>query len=509
MTGGNNPLSSWNEEIFVSDLDASGSPTGLRRQVTVTTPTDVGDLVNLYDYGKRISRNGRYIAFDSFADLANENGGANQEGFATFIYDVTANTFRRVLARSNADTAATGGDVPRYPGFTDYDGAGEPATLVLETRMNILANGTVAATATDGLNQETTRPVQIYTYPLNVASSAATFTRVTKFPISKGFLAQTQPLTSDSSQRLAFNLSLTELGGENVDLTSEVFYLYVPLVTSSASKELHFATGASALPILPTTSASPSPAPSPTATPSPSPTPVTPAAVQGASPGMLAILNFEEGFSPAVTPRTATGTLEQQPDLPIELSGVSMTMSGYAVGMKSVDNNKVVFVVPQGLTGALTGTVHPVVINNQGTQIKGFITLVAARPDIFSSVVGPDGRAQATNVTNRVPRTEPFSVTTIQVRPAGRVATRIRLRLTGMHLVPAANISIRIGSISITGTQVKTGGVLVEPGVYTVDFELPKTLAGAGDQPIIVSVTGGGVTFSSRLDDTAPRIRIL
>ena len=54
-----------------------------------------------------------------------------------------------------------------------------------------------------------------------------------------------------------------------------------------------------------------------------------------------------------------------------------------------------------------------------------------------------------------------------------------------------------------------TGAVLVEPGVYTVDIELPPTLAGFGDQPIVVTVTGGGGTFTSRLDDTAPRVSIL
>ena len=511
MTGGNNPLASRNEEIFVSDLDANGAPTGLRRQITVTTPTNPGDVVNLFDYGKRMSRNGRYIAFDSYADLTNESGGANQAGFATFVYDVDTNTFRRVLARSNADAAATGGDVPRYPAFTDYDGAGDPATLVLETRMNILPSGAVATTASEGLNNDAARPVQIYTYPLDVAPSAATFSRITRFPISTQFLAQTRPLTSDTSQRIAFNLSLTELGGGNADLLSEVFYLYVPTVTSSSSKTLGFATGASALPIIPTTSSSPAPTPSPTPTPtgSPSPTPVTPAAVQGASPGMLAMLNSAEGFGPAITPRSVTGSVEQAPDLPIELSGVSMTINGYGVGMKSVDNNRITFVVPPGIASALTGTSFPVVVNNQGTQIKGFITIVPARPDIFSSVLGPGGRAQALNVTNRVHTTEPFTVRTIRTKGGTRVPTEIRLRVTGVQGVPASAISIRIGNTTISGAQVLTGGVLAEPGVYTIDFQLPQSLSGAGDQPIIVTVTSGTTTFTSRLDDTAPRIAIL
>jgi uncharacterized protein (TIGR03437 family) len=186
-----------------------------------------------------------------------------------------------------------------------------------------------------------------------------------------------------------------------------------------------------------------------------------------------------------------------------------MTVNGYAVGMKAVDNNRITFVVPPGLSSALTGTSYPVVINNQGTQIKGFITIVPARPDIFSSNFGPGGRAQATNVTNRVHTTEPFTVRTIRIKGGTRVPTEIRLRVTGLQGVPASAISIRIGNTTITGVQVLTGGVLVEPGVYTIDFQLPQSLSGAGDQPIVVTATSGTTTFTSRLDDTAPRIRIL
>jgi hypothetical protein len=150
------------------------------------------------------------------------------------------------------------------------------------------------------------------------------------------------------------------------------------------------------------------------------------------------------------------------------------------------------------------------VINNQGTAIKGFVTIVPARPDIFSSTFGPGGRAQATNVTNRVHRTEPFTVTTIKVKGGTRVPTVLRLRITGVAGAAADNFKIRMGNETIQGTTVVlTGGVIVEPGVYTVDFLLPAGLNGDGDVPIIVDVFSGTTTFSSRLDDTAPRIRIL
>ena len=200
---GSNPDTSRNEEIFTADLTA-GSLAGCR-QLTTTTPTNPGDLVNILDLGKRMSRNGQFIAFDSYADLANEHDGANQTSFATYLYDHNANTFRRIAARSNADAEATGGDIQRYPGFTDYDVTGVPSTLVLTTRMNISSAGTVPTNEADGLNSIDFRPIQFYSVPLG---GPPAFTRITKFPAGTTiFLPQSQALTSNSLDRAAFNLA--------------------------------------------------------------------------------------------------------------------------------------------------------------------------------------------------------------------------------------------------------------------------------------------------------------
>jgi uncharacterized protein (TIGR03437 family) len=188
-----------------------------------------------------------------------------------------------------------------------------------------------------------------------------------------------------------------------------------------------------------------------------------------------------------------------------------MTINGLACGLKSVSRHEIQFVVPRFLSSTLTGTSYPVVVNNNGTVFRGNVTIVPARPDIFTNlpVAGPFGRALAENVTNRVHTTEPFTVRTVRVRGGLFVPTVLRLRVTGIANTARGTVSIRIGGIVIQGTPVLTGGILVEPGVYTVDFELPPTLAHAGDQPIIVEVNANGTIFSSRLDDTAPRISIL
>lgn len=520
-----------NLEVFYTNLDSNGAvsaATGadVKKQITVTSRVNPGDIVNVLDFGRRMSRDGRYIVLDSYADLQNENSGTNYSSFALYLYDTqppvtTPPTFpfRRIGPRSDADSAVVGGEVPHFGGFTDTDASGAPATLVLETRENIIANGTIAATNADGLNPDASRPTQIYAYPLVVPNgSASTFKRLTRFP-PNSFFASTQPIPSNSVRRMTFNLSLTELGTGNPDLQSEAFYFLLPMTAAQSTVRFGLFTGASrqivsaaAVPTpSPTVTPTPSPTPTPTTTPSPTPTPTpqTPSAVQGVSPGMLVTLDYNTGINNPVAARTAVGSLSRSFTLPIELSGVTMTVNGAAVGLKSVSQRQITFVMPPALLAAVTGTVYPLVVNSNGVVFKGSVTVVPTRPDIFTFLASPapNGRARIFNVTNTVFRTEPFNVTTLRFRGGRRVPTALRLFLTGVEGAPASAISIRIGSTTLT--TLTTGAVLREPGIYTIDFPLPAGLLGAGDVPIIVTVTAGGVAFQSRLDDTAPRFRIL
>ncbi len=530
MTGGSNP--DRNIEIFYADLDgATGATTAasVKKQVTTTTRNNIGEIVNILDPGRRMSRDGRYIAFDSFADLAAENSGANQTGFALFVFDANTpvttpptNSFRRVSPRSDADAGASGGDIAHYPGFTDNSSTGTPSTLIFGTRENITSAGTVATSNETGLNPDVVRPTQLYTFNLASPMAAAPYTRLTKLPNPNTFIASTQALTTNSRQRFSFNLSLTEVGTGNSDLQSEVFYYLLPTASLPSAANFTYSTGASGLPV----SASPVPTPTATPTPSPtpsvSPTPTTPPAVQGVSPGMLAVLNFSANVAELITARTAVGSISRSFTLPIQLSGVTLTINGAAAGLKSVRKGQIVFVVPPGLVAVDNNpTVYPVVINNNGTVLKGSITIVPARPDIFvfPPSIAPVGnpprpgiginRAQIYDATNSVLRTEPFNITTRKIKGGLRVPTVFRLYLTGLTF-PAANITVRVGSFPPTVAPVVTSGaILREPGVYSIDFTLPAAYQGLGDVPIIVSTTINGVTYSSRLDDTAPRFRIL
>lgn len=506
---GNN--SDRNAEIYYADFDPTALTTVLvnQKQVTRTTRVTPGDIVNVLSTGRRMSRDGNLIAFESTADLNNTTPGANATTTAVFIYNVTASTFTKIGARGAEDTTA-GGDVLRFPSFSDYVGTSlTPGGLIFCSRLNFKADGTIPTTASDGLNPDASRPVQIYAVNLPIVTTPA-FTRLSRIPAVAFFLASLQPFPSNSRQRVSFSLASTELGGGNLDGSPEAFYLLTPAATlSDVSIPDSYLTGASARPVGP----SPSPTPTPSPSPSPTPTPTTPTNVPGLSPGMLAVVNFQNRYiiPPQSVAPGAASTTARAPSLPFELGGVSIAVNNAAAGIYSISTRRIVFVVPRGVIPAATGTTYPVMINVRGHILRGSVQLVSAQPDIFTSTNGPGGRAQAFNAFNMTP--EPFTITTVRPRRP-RTPTVLRIILTGVEGVTANLITVRIGSQTITGTTAATSPITAAaltgmPGFYQVDVTLPAALDGAGDVPVVVTVTVGGQTFSSRLEDTAPRIFIL
>lgn len=188
-----------------------------------------------------------------------------------------------------------------------------------------------------------------------------------------------------------------------------------------------------------------------------------------------------------------------------------MTINGAACGLRYVSRHRIDFLVPPGLGAAVAGTEYPLVIINNGTVYKTKVVIVPARPDILrvDGITAPGGRARVLNVTNRVFTAEPFTVTTRRIRPFGRTQTKLRVFLTGAASARTSNTQIRIGIRSFTGTQVVSNAVRFDTGIYYIDFLLPPDLAGSGDAPVIVTVVFDGVSYSSRLDDTASQVFIL
>ncbi|HEX8283723.1 MAG TPA: hypothetical protein VF588_10235 [Pyrinomonadaceae bacterium] len=497
-----------NGEIFVVEYSPAAGTKGAVRQITRTPPDTTlgreGVSVNVLSPGRRISRDGSRVAFESTANAFNSDGTINGAIAGTtgiFIANVTG----AAPAPAQVSVRAPEGqfDVElHFPTFT-----GDSTRVLWASNLNLKTDGTVETTTGQGLNQ-TTR-VQIFSAPADALTNVA---RVTN--LSTGSFNAVQPFPSDTIRRMALTLR-NEQGGGNPDGLAEAHYQFIP----------------------PFTTETPAPSPTPATTAAPVsfftgasdravvPTP-TPPQVSGLAPGMLGIARSTLTLAPATVEvdRNNAHETQRRPPLPVELSGVTVTVAGAAAGLYFVAPNQINFVVPPGLPAATS----PVAIFNNGTLIRTSLVLNAAQPDIFTSTNGPGGRAAALNVTNPcvAPPGEPFTVTT--TRPAGSgttgdctsaqsetVATQIMFLVTGVRGVTApANVTVRIGTTDITGTaDPNTSPIKIgpsnTPGFDQITVTLPASLAGAGDVPVIITVTAAGGPFSSRPADTAPRITIL
>lgn len=522
-----------NSEIYVASFDVRdlSVPTLVRQvtrtRITTTTTNEIttsnGIPVNLLNPGKRLSRDGRFIAYQSLAEDPTGAVATNLNAFGLFVHEITTNTTRRVVARAPAGVT----DAISFPSFTT-DASGQNTKLVFTSSLNLLAaNGEVATTASEGLNPNAR--FQFFSTAITSAGSfAMTFpvTRLTDTP--QGTPATPiQAYTSDTERIIAYSLSGTELGGGNSDNSDEVFYQKTLPATPALSPTptLAFATFASNRPVV---AASPIPSPTPTAN-----------EVSGLAPGEIAYIRSTSAIGAAcqaASTKTRTGknslirsmrlmpkanlfvaqgamlkvALESEslrrPSLPTEICGVSVAIRGAAAGLYSVSANEIAFVVPVGLPAG----VHTVVINNSGSTARASLNVIAAQPDIFTTTNGALGRATITNVTNpNAPTGEPFTAQTV-VNGEPR-ATILAISLTGVRGIPASQISVIFGSgstaVTLSGTSITSVSATDRPGYDEIRVTLPNTFNLSGDVPVIVRVTSGSNTFSSRPEDTAPRVR--
>ena len=407
--------------------------------------------------------------------------------------------------------------------FPTFAGTGDDTRVVFVSNLNLRADGTVSTTTGEGLNQS--NRAQVFSAPVNALTNVS---RVTN--LATGSFVAVQAFPSDTIRRMSMSLR-TEQGGGNADAFNEAFYQLIPVVTPGNETP------------------APSPTPATTAAPvsfftgasnravvSPSPSP-TPPDVTGLAPGMLGIARSTLVLAPATVEvdRNNAHETQRRPPLPLELSGVTVTfsgtnaagspVSGAAAGLYFVAPNQINFVVPPALVGSTTPAA--VAIFNNGALIRTSVLLNVAQPDIFTSTNGASGRAAVLNVTNPcvAPPGEPFSVTT--TRPVGSgttgdctsaqtetVPTQLLIMLTGVRGITApAAVTVRIGTTDIVGTtDPATSPIQIgpsnTPGFDQITVTLPASFAGAGDVPVIVTVTSGGATFTSRPADTAPRITI-
>jgi uncharacterized protein (TIGR03437 family) len=515
-----------NAEVFVAAYN--GATVTSMKQATRTKRKVAADTVNFFNPGRRISRDGSLVAFESVAaDPKGDNSATNDANRAVFVYNVAADTFTQVGPRAvSTGTDAEFEDVLRFPTFARADNT----RVYFTSDLNLKSDGTRAA-LNDATGLNPNRIKQIFSVTIPASSSAASaVTRLTNLTgTDPGF--SMEAFLSDTQERISFSLANFEFGTGNPDRANEAYYLITPPAplasdATAASSALQFLTGASRREVTtPVASASPTPTPSP-----------APVVVSGLAPGMIGFVRTtatstatlapsSKGVCPADSPGCdAASESMHRPPLPVELNGVSVSINNAAAGLYFVSPAEIQFVVPPGLATQTAAATYPVVITvRDGANVRTVRTVlqvVGAQPDIFTSTNGPGGRAVVTNVTNPLLSTgtpEPFNVTTTFTNSAGAAtteATRLRLVLTGITGIARGAITVRLTksdntTVDITGDAIPTDPQATDmPGVFTLDFRLPATLAGAGDVAVTVVVATGNATFTSRPADTAPRFRI-
>jgi uncharacterized protein (TIGR03437 family) len=483
LTSSETPANRGNQELYVAGFNGT-AVTGLRP--VTQTPPGTAAVVNVFSPGRRLSRNGQFLAFESRANF-NTGGtvnGALADTIGTFLVRLSDTSFTLVVNR-----VPTGqlGDVLRFPTFT-----GDSSTILFASTLNLRATTgeALAENSTDGINPgtATARTTQVFAVGVPAAGqSPANYRRLTHLNAAFGGV---QPFASDTVRRSAFSLAGIEIGGGNPDLGAEGYYLIVPNVTSEATTPAPtFFTGASERPVV---AASPTP---------------TPPAVTGLAPGMLGIVRSTLALASS-TAQVSTNNADEatrRPPLPVELNGVTVGIGGVAAGLYFISPGQINFVVPPG--NVATPTSFAFVVNNNGAAIRSTITLNPSQPDIFTSTNGPGGRAAVLNAANMTG--EPFSVTT------GTAPTELIIMLTGVRNATVSQVTVRIKDTDITGAPANA----TAPGIVSVGrsrtsgfdqivVRLPPSLAGAGDSPIIVTVNATGGPYTSRPADTAPRITI-
>ncbi|HEX8475206.1 MAG TPA: hypothetical protein VF666_14345 [Pyrinomonadaceae bacterium] len=503
-----------NAEIYTIGFNGSAIVADSLRRVTSTPPDTVGRNVNVLSPGRRLSPDGKFLLFETTAEIsATGTASATLQNFlGTYLYNVDANSYTLVGPRTTS-----GGDVLRFPTFT-----GNGQEIVFASSLNFRADGSAPPTAAEGLNPESR--IQIFSSPIPASPTATqSFRRLTTVP-SSSLPSETRPLPSETTQRVAFSYANSEFGFGNADGSFEAYYLLVPLAESvtpapspspaASPGPLEFLTGASLRPVV---SASPAPTP-------PS------VAVTGLAPGMVGIgRSATVALAPSVREvDKANGTTDRRPQLPIELNGVSVSFNNAAAGLYFVSPTQINFVIPPALAASTTPARVVVYNRNSNTLIRSSLVLNAAQPDIWTTTNGAGGRAAAFNATDKCATptmTEPFNVQTTRrkvladgtcsLTETETVDTEVLFLVTGMRGVTlgatGASVSVQIKGakdVTLTGDRI----VAVRPsntaGFDELIVRLSPDLAASGDSTVVISVTIGGVTFTSRPIDSAPRITI-
>ncbi len=486
-----------NSEIFLYD--------GAKLiQITKTTPASLADRVTQGNFQPSISDDGRFIAFSSNRDLANQNSDGNLE---IFVYDANAATFAQLTNSSgivgNTDAKISGDgstvDFIRDNGVTPSSArdlmkqprVGPAAATVLAANVQALAMTYGRAISDDGLRivyaaQTATNTTQVFVFDGRTGGVNRQITslgaRVTEVPL--------HPTISGDGSRLAFAARRSVTGTpSNSDGGVELYVYDFP--TSTFSKITNAPSSATADVVSSlsddgTTVAFSFPrvlsgAVINSGTENNSEIYVIAPPARPANGNLTAILNHASfGHEPspikAVAPDSiavaqganlASATVQSQKlpngTFPTNVAGTRVTVNGRAAQIFFVSPAQVIFLVPPQTE---IGTAEVIVTNAENFPSRGNVPTLRAAPGVFTKTGDGIGEGQILNAD------------TLQEGPFDPTGGNLRLSIFATGARNAAQTTVSIGGRLVNADSVIPSSNM--PGLDEVHVRVPADLRGAG-----------------------------
>ncbi len=496
-----------NSEIFLYD--------GAKLiQVTNTSPGDLAHRIVNGNFQPSISDDGRFVAFSSNRDLANQNADGNLE---IFVFDSVALSFSQlttssgIVGFSDAKISGNGSSVAyiRDPNATS-NGSRD---LLLQVRAPLTPARIVAANVTalaltygraisdDGLRvvwsaQTATNTTQVFLFDGRGGNTTRQITtlssRVTEVPL--------HPTISGDGQRLAFATRRTVSGaGSNSDGSVELYTYDIP---SSTFGRVTNATSSSA-----TADVVSSLNDDGSAIAFNFPRVLSGALTNAdfannseiyvtgtpARPpfGTLTVLNGASfGHEPSATKAFAPDSIavglgnnlanttqqtQRQPDasLPTNVNGTTVTVNGRAAQIFYVSPTQVNFHVPAATE---IGTAEVIVTNPDGFASKGAVTTLRAAPGVFT--YSGDGLGDGVVL----------NADTLQPGPFDPSGGNLRLIVFSTGVRNATAVSVTAGGRALTVESVAQTPNM--PGMDEIHVLVPADLRGAGKVELVVRADG-------------------
>ncbi len=511
-----------NSEIFLYDG-------ATLRQITNTTPADASTRIRDGNFQPSLTDDGRFIAFSSNRNLANQNTDGNLE---IFIYDTATNTFTQLTNTSGtvgASDAKISGDGTRVAYIRD-NGTTTSAQrdLVIQDRtggnLRVLASNVLNLVFTYGraISDDGSRVVyaadvatdssQVFLFDGRTTNTTRQITtlgvRTTEVPL--------HPTISGDGTRIAFATRRTVTGISNSDNSIELYTYDIPTgqfarVTNAPSSADGFDGSSRVAEVVSSLNDDGSIVAfnfprslSGTITSgleNDSEIYVTGTAARP-TVGTLTVLNGASfGNEPSTTKAVAPNSIavaqggalsftteqaQKQADgsFPTTVGGTTVTVNGRRAQIFFVSPTQVNFLVPPQTE---IGTADVIVTNSEGFQSRANVTTLKAAPGIFTTSGNGVGEGTILNAD------------TLQPGPFDPTNGNLRLIIYTTGVRNATQVTATAGGRALTVESFIASPDMV--GLDEVHVKVPADLRGAGTVDVVVRADGrdsnsATVTFS-------------